>query len=57
MTYQDRTFWQLPSAILTVLLFFCPISILPAQTVPEIAEKAGDEDTKARAERALRSLE
>ncbi len=40
MTYQNRTFRQLPLAILTVLLFFCPISILPAQTVPEIAEKA-----------------
>ncbi len=40
MTHQNRTFWQLPSAILMVLLLFCPISILPAQTVPEIAEKA-----------------
>ena len=40
MTHQNKTFWQLPLAILTVLLFFCPISISPAQTVPEIAEKA-----------------
>ena len=39
MTYQNRTFWQLPLVTLVVLLF-CAISILPAQTVPEIAEKA-----------------
>ena len=39
MTYQNRTFWQLPLVTLVVLLF-CTISILPAQTVPEIAEKA-----------------
>ena len=40
MTYQNKLFWQLSSAILTVLLIFCPISISSAQTVPEIAEKA-----------------
>ena len=39
MTHQNRTFWQLPLVTLIVLLF-CAISILPAQTVPEIAEKA-----------------
>ena len=40
MVHQNRTFQQLPSVILIVLLFFCPIRISPAQTVPEIAEKA-----------------
>ena len=39
MTHQNKTFRQLPLVTLVVLLF-CPISILPAQTVPEIAEKA-----------------
>ena len=38
MTHQNKTFRQLPLVTLVVLLF-CPISILPAQTVPEIAEK------------------
>ena len=40
MTHQNRTFWQLSSVPLMVLLIFCPIGISPAQTVPEIAEKA-----------------
>ena len=40
MKHQNNLLWKLPSAILTVLLIFCPISILPAQTVPDIAEKA-----------------
>ena len=38
MTYQNKSLW-LPLVTLIVLLF-CPTSTTPAQTVPEIAEKA-----------------
>ena len=40
MKHQNKSFWQLPSVTLTVLLLFCTVSTATAQTVPEIAEKA-----------------
>ena len=40
MTHQNKLFWQLPLVIFAVLLLFYTVSALPAQTVPEIAEKA-----------------
>ena len=40
VAHQNKSFWQLPSVTLMVLLLFCTVSTLPAQTVPEIAEKA-----------------
>ena len=40
MAHQNKSFWQLLLVIFTVLLLFYTVSALPAQTVPEIAEKA-----------------
>ena len=39
MKHQNNLLWQLPLVTLVALLF-CIVSTLPAQTVPEIAEKA-----------------
>ncbi|MDE0087885.1 MAG: tetratricopeptide repeat-containing serine protease family protein, partial [Candidatus Poribacteria bacterium] len=38
--HQDKLFWTLPLGTLVVMLLLCTISNTPAQTVPEIAEKA-----------------
>ena len=40
MKHRNKSFRQLSLSALAILLLFCPINILPAQTVPEIAEKA-----------------
>ena len=40
MKHQSKSFRQLSLGVLAILLLFCTINILPAQTVPEIAEKA-----------------
>ena len=40
MKHQNKPFRQLSLGVLAILLLFCTINILPAQTVPEIAEKA-----------------
>ena len=40
MAHQNRSLYQSLFVMLTVLLIYCFINIAPAQTVPEIAEKA-----------------
>ena len=40
MKHQNKSFRQLPLGALIVLLLFCQTNTTPAQTVPEIAEKA-----------------
>ena len=40
MKQQNKPLWRLPLVILVVVLLFCILSNAPAQTVPQIAEKA-----------------
>ena len=40
MKHQNNLLWQLSLVTLVILLLFCTVSTIPAQTVPEIAEKA-----------------
>ena len=40
MKHKNELMWAQPLMILVILLIFCMISTTPAQTVPEIAEKA-----------------
>ena len=40
MKHKNELMWAQPLMTLVILLLFCTISTLPAQTVPEIAEKA-----------------
>ena len=40
MKQQNKPLWRLPSVILVAVLLFCILSTAPAQTVPQIAEKA-----------------
>ena len=40
MKHQNKSLWQLLLITPVIVLIFCTISTAPAQTVPEIAEKA-----------------
>ena len=40
MKYQNKSLWQLLRIIPVIVLIFCTISTVPAQTAPQIAEKA-----------------
>ena len=40
MKHQNKSLWQLLRIIPVIVLIFCTISTVPAQTAPEIAEKA-----------------
>ena len=40
MKHQNKSLWQLLLIIPVIVLIFCTISTVPAQTVPQIAEKA-----------------
>ena len=40
MKHQNKSLWQLLRIIPVIVLVFCTISTVPAQTVPQIAEKA-----------------
>ena len=40
MKHQNKLLWQLPLVTLANMLLFCALSSTPAQTVPQIAEKA-----------------
>ena len=40
MKHQNKSLWQLLRIIPVIVLIFCTISTVPAQTVPQIAEKA-----------------
>ena len=40
MKHQNKSLWQLLRIIPVIVLVFCTISTVPAQTAPEIAEKA-----------------
>ena len=40
MKYQNKSLWQLLRIIPVIVLIFCTISTVPAETAPQIAEKA-----------------
>ena len=40
MKHQNKSLWQLLRIIPVIVLVFCTISRVPAQTAPQIAEKA-----------------
>ena len=40
MKYQNKSLWQLLRIIPVIVLIFCTISRVPAQTAPQIAEKS-----------------
>ena len=40
MKHQNKSLWQLLRIIPVIVLIFCTISRVPAQTAPQIAEKA-----------------